>query len=226
MASDNAQIGQPFSRAEVSVFNGTSWSTRQDIDNDGPIDELSCVAGGFCAASIAGSGVIDDYRRGSWSSVDIGSDDLAAISCVSSSYCEASGFGGFVYQFNGTEWDNGSQVDTNKYGIVALSCATRWFCMGVDHSGNALEFNGRRWSGPHHIDPNAGMDSISCPTARFCLASDIDGNVIVFHNGSWAAPQKIDASRDNGLVVSCASPVLCVAVDDGGNAFIGRQLVS
>ncbi len=224
VATDNASITS--FAAHVSIYNAGTWGSRQNIspNDNGAISATSCASDGFCTASIGATGPIKDYSNGTWSSVITSASGFSTVSCVSSSFCAAADYSGLAYVFNGTRWTNGTEVDANKYGIVALSCATPSFCVGVDHYGDAYQFNGRRWSGPRTIDPIAGLDTVSCPTVDFCLAGDIDGHVVIYHDGTWSPPYTIDTNHDNGLMVSCGSASLCVAVDDGGKAFVGRRI--
>ena len=114
-----------------------------------------------------------------------------------------------------------------------VSCPTATFCLAVG-GGTYLTYDGTSWSAPEAIgsaspsdpedlvdSPASGPTPLSCPVPGFCVMVDGERDqALVYDHGSWTATL-VDSNSANLLdSVSCASASFCMALDDGGEAFV------
>lgn len=157
------------------IYNGTSWSSPDDIANF-DIYSVSCPSSSFCVA-VGNNGDVVTYNGTSWSGpVNIdGSTILWSVSCPSSSFCVAGDYSGDILTYNGTSWSSPDNVDgTNT--IMSVSCPSSSFCVAVDSGGDALTYNGTSWSSPEDVDGGKLMISVSCFSTDFCMAAAFSGS--------------------------------------------------
>jgi hypothetical protein len=162
---------------------------------------------------------------------------LEAISCPSTQSCVAVGSNGceaLVERWNGRRWrvqPTASAGACTKRGIGApvftgVSCASSAACTAVGtlqalNEGQidrplAERWNGRRWSSQRM---GGITGDVSCPSATSCTAVGVQPplvNAEHWNGRRWAAQRlpvpgtpALDWSLDS---VSCASPLMCVAV--------------
>ena len=157
------------------------------------------------------------YGGVSWSApalVDSG-NRLVAVSCASSSFCNATDNHGQALTYNGTWMPT---MITGNDNVPGVSCPTTSFCAAVDSEGNAILSNGSTWSAATLIDSgNGSFASVSCSGASFCAAVDVSGNALTFNGTSWSLPSMVDSSN-TFTSVSCPSSSFCMAVDFEGYA--------
>ena len=108
-----------------------------------------------------------------------------------------------------------------------VSCVSPTFCMAIgdwfadDGGSDAMTFDGNSWSDPASaLSTSIGLTSLSCTSVTFCLATGYGGNYVTFDGSTWSAPSLIVPSPSLPLKgtasVSCASPLLCVAISIAG----------
>jgi hypothetical protein len=174
--------------------------------------------------------------RRSWSSSQLESNRVQAISCPSSSFCVAMGGGpgndyeqGYAYTYRDGTWSTGLPVDQYTYQD-SVSCVSSSFCMMVDsvpgispagyQGGYAFTYMNGHWTRGQKIDPYSSLDSVSCTSDSFCMALDYGGYVFTYLEGHWSSGQRIGSATEFGSVslssISCTSPSFCVALGGRG----------
>jgi hypothetical protein len=219
------------------------WSAPAEVAA-GPITSVSC-SGQFCAAVGAtgpytrqAKGFAVTYNDGTWSApVPLGTGNSYAVSCPTSTWCEAVTDTGYAYAYRNGSWSGADDIypaanavhiryptaDT----INGVSCANPRFCAAVTAKGAALTWDGTRWSAPAAIGLPAIQDApafmyslatigLSCPSATFCLtaASSREEPTAAAWNGThWSpAPAPPAILNDAFKSVSCTSAQFCMAV--------------
>ena len=191
-------------QALAEQWNGTAWSivaspsTSATLDNS--LNGVSCVTPSFCAAvGFAGNGTVDQSLAEQWngtawsivaspSTSATANNDLNAVSCVSTSFCEAVGGAAsqaLAEQWNGTAWSlvaipsTSATLANTLYGV---SCVSSSFCTAVGIAdtatlyGNLVEqWNGTAWSIQPAPDANAAFGdvllSVDCFGPTSCVAA-------------------------------------------------------
>lgn len=228
----------------VVTFNGAFWTTPQQVDQFGALNRISCPMSTFCMV-VDDSGYALSFNGTTWSqpnSIDpngvddsaLGLDNLA-VSCASATQCLAVDGGGNVLTFNGYSWTMPSSLDTTA-GLLDISCTPTDFCVATDFDGDALVYANGDWSMPTPITNHgsgvstsyggSGYDLgslfASCITAEHCTAVDAAGDAITLQGGRWSLPVNIDATDASLSGISCPDVSMCVAIDESGNALVGR----
>jgi hypothetical protein len=153
-----------------------------------------------------------------------------SISCPSPTFCMAGGGiiggprdgAGVVASWNGFAWSGVHVVlpdipNENKTQISSMSCTGPHFCVAADQNERIVQWNGTRWFSPGSLKIAGDSFTVSCTSQTFCLALGSVVNTAYTWNGHTWVAQTFDAINDYG-VVSCQSPVNCVAVDEVGQA--------
>jgi hypothetical protein len=220
-------------------WNGSKWvpegipnpagATSASLDAVSCATKTVCEAGGeFDHGSDATIAIAQRWNGKSWllqSGVAPPSADnnaLAAVSCVSVTFCEAVGSGpdpsgvaieALAEQWNGTSWR--LQKAANPTSLAAVSCVTTKFCEAVGSSGSgagAELWNGSKWV--LQSVPGNALTAVSCTSSTFCLAAASDGHVAAWNGTSWS-----DQATAAGFIslgsVSCTSPSFCEATGSG-----------
>jgi len=217
----------------VSTFDGSTWSAPTPIDDpEHPvsISAISCVSSSFCVA-VGGYGEALTYDGTRWTpptKVGVADDmgfyrGLTAASCVGPDFCVAVDEAGNAYAFNGSEWSAPSNVNSSN-ALQGVSCVTRAFCMTVGHDA-AVTFDGTRWGRPASIDAQKGLSAVSCVSTSFCVAVTGYNSALEFDGTGWTTPVIIGGDELRRLTtLSCASPSLCVTIDELSKAIVGRSV--
>ncbi|HUI02746.1 MAG TPA: hypothetical protein VLZ77_04340 [Acidimicrobiales bacterium] len=202
------------------VFDGQMWqpptvirfpdvSHRLRALGHADIAAISCPAPTWCAAvSVSGDVALFDGTRwrdsASLQSIsDIESarykavPSVAAVSCVSRSFCVAVDAFGRAFTYRGS-WSEAEPIDPdsaqvgNGLGLSAVSCTSSTFCMAVDDRGDAMVYDGTSWSAPTQADPILGLARVSCASPTFCMALDDLGHALRYDGSGWSAPQAVE----------------------------------
>lgn len=226
-------------KGSVVEYNGASWGPPVTVDPGGTFEVVSCGSTRFCIA-------VDSSREAflfdgtAWTRVSVakGLDGIGSISCPSSTFCMAITGNGDAVSYNGHSWSTPAPIASISPGTI--SCASAQFCVAAgwtqtkyQGTGRAIEFNGSRWLKSTVFDPNLDLSwpffTLSCAGPSTCvIAEELSGDVYGFNGKSWSAPLDLDPALYNletvgPAGVSCVSSHWCVVVDDGGNAFVGRD---
>jgi hypothetical protein len=138
-------------------------------------------------------------------------------------------------QAESIHWHPAARIEPARNGgFSAISCPSSKLCVAVDQSGYVVTSKNpaggaKKWSATIRIDPNGTLTGVSCPTNNFCAAVDAAGNVLTSTRPTggaraWKKPVRIDPTTDLGgefvglAGISCATPTLCVAVDQASPA--------
>ena len=154
-------------------------------------------------------------------------ESLQAISCAGDSFCIA--VGDVSARWNGHTWIGSSLAS----GLVldSVSCDSPTTCVAVGtssanggHGATAERWNGSKWE---KLGKPLGswLDSVSCPTPGWCMATGeapagagrFRSAAETWSAGRWralAVPGAPGASSNELIRLSCASPTVCVALDD------------
>lgn len=227
------------------TWSGSSWSKPTSIDSSGggPFS-ISCPSSSFCLVGDKKGNSIT-WDGSTWSAPEREDKRLPiimdSISCLSTTFCMAVGISSNAKAY-ALSWNGAWSAPEGIGGIgqlTSVSCASLSFCMAVgsygplgDEDGYAVRWNGRSWSTPRKTGPTSNLIdslfSVSCPSTTFCTAVGINGDALQWNGSSWSAPRRIDDAGIPGIAraavtaqiasVSCASALLCIAVDDLGNA--------
>jgi hypothetical protein len=204
---------------------------------------VSCPSERLCVAVDSSGNAVTSTNPAaaspSWSLSDIdGSRDLRAVSCPSRRLCVAvDGSGNVVTTASpatvGARWWVRNVAASRT--LTGVSCPTSTLCVttAVGRSGGDVYMSAdprsadAAWHALSELVPHA-LQSVSCPSPGFCAVTDIAGHVLVSTHPlggrhAWRAfhPDATAARNSRGFIlsaISCASPQLCVAVDDVGKA--------
>ncbi len=234
-------------------WNGTSWTLQAPVQPIGATSNsfsaVSCVSASDCEAAgsyydAAGSQVslAEVWSGTSWkiqatpSPAQGSTSTLTGVSCVSGSFCEASGSNdngsaAFAEKWNGTAWQH--QSAPGKGALAAVSCVSASFCeavgVKVTTSGTgplAETWNGTAWS-TQALPAPAGASlsaatGVSFTSADFCEAVGTYNEDTAFAatwNGSSWKLQMVPSPA--GAVATVLSGVSCPAA--GACEAIGLQ---
>jgi hypothetical protein len=153
--------------------------------------------------------------------IDPPAGGLDAVSCATSTFCEAVDRFGNAFSFRGKTWSGPSRIDAIPDGLVtgmttAISCPATTFCAEVDQNGNAATYNGSRWSAPTTTGISAA--AVSCPSSTFCAAVGSSYTSVYSSTGGAWSPTVL-TTNTSLVAVSCPSSSFCLAVNSGGDSF-------
>ena len=231
-------------------WNGTAWALQAPVQPIGATSNffsaVSCTSASDCEA--AGSyynaaanqvTLAEGWNGTAWkiqatpNPAKASTITLTGVSCVSASFCEASGSksngsAAFAEKWTGTAWQ--LQTAPGKGPLAAVSCVSASFCAAVGTQATtsgtgplAVKWNGTAWS-TQPLPAPAGatlsaMTGVSCTSATSCEAVGTYNEDIAFAavwNGSvWKlqtvpAPAGAVATELDG--VSCHAAGACAAV--------------
>jgi large repetitive protein len=186
-------VGQNFTYG----WNGVFWEpTGSAASPTWQPFAVSCVSGPFFCAAVGQGAEISTNAGGGFTNVPspntsgISAGVLDAVSCVSASFCMATGAyangGPLIEQWNGSAWSvvpspatNGTP-DGNPGELQGVSCTSPSSCVAVGTAGDlhnqtlVEQWNGTSWSivpSPNtSATVNNDLDAISCTSASACTA--------------------------------------------------------
>lgn len=222
----------------VATYDGSSWSGWTPVDYaalSGPsgtgFTSLSCPTATFCVA-VDGNGGYVTFDGTTWSAPAVAlanSGELADLSCPTTTFCVARNDKGEVITYNGATWNAPVTVSTS--GISALTCASPTFCLAGGTQGQIYTDTGTGWASSATVfngPPGTNtVKSISCATNTFCVASSTS-YTSTFDGTHWSTPASMptqpypfgQANTAPLADVSCATPPDCMAIDEGGSAWL------
>ena len=248
----------PYRRTMIEQWNGTAWAVVTSPDTSSTqanaLYAVSCPTTTFCMAvgSVVASGVrrtlVEQWDGTAWSIVpspDVttsSGNDLADVSCTSSTSCVAVGEvysspgSALAMTWNGIAWSLSSPArpgSASSSFFDGVSCTSAAFCVAVggaygpSPTATLTEtWNGSGWAIVPSPDPYVGADqvllSVACTSTSSCMATGFGDigtlarTLIEQWNGvAWsvdASPDASATSNDSLAAVSCAGPASCVAV--------------
>lgn len=196
-----------FSQTLTLIWDGVEWSTAPSPNlggGDNFLDSVSCVSVSWCTAvgyyydgpSTQAKTLVLMWDGNAWAEMSspspgIENDLLNSVSCVSESFCMATGFSSdsdsaetLTLVWDGAAW---TTVSSPNAGIASdvlteVSCLSPSWCIAVGNfeSGPssqtqtlALAWDGRAWSIMPSLSPGTFgnvLNSISCISALSCTA--------------------------------------------------------
>lgn len=189
------------------------------------LEAVGCARSGYCAA-VDAEGNAFALNHGSWVRTAGDWGAVAAIACVSASFCMSAGPDG-ISSWDGSAWTT-PQGEGAVSAFTGISCAGARACVAVDIAGQALRWDGSRWSAPVQIEPadtsatalGPSPTAVSCPSASFCIVVDDAGSVIELRGGRWS---RSSTGRGHAFTaVSCPSTSFCAATDRSGQVLVGQ----
>jgi hypothetical protein len=241
----------------LESWNGTSWATNFLAGGvlGNSLVAVSCESSGSCQAVgnyVNTSGVtqtlVAAWYGGAWLIVptpDVGTatNKLAAVSCVTDSFCKAVGSyvnssgvtQTLIESWNGVAWtiDTSANSGTGANNLAGVSCVSNSFCEAVGSltgtggiSQTLVEtWNGTSWSIKSSPNSGTGANSfsgVSCVSTSFCeavgsylkFASTVRPLAESWNGTTWAVTATATNGADSNLftAVNCVSTTLCRAV--------------
>ncbi len=210
--------------AENLRFNGAGWVSEAGPAITRLTTVISCLPSGRCVASSSTETAI--FNGSSWATVaGPGLADLTGLSCVSPTFCMATGQSATNVNawnsktFNGSTWSAERTVFANTLNMVAVSCVSTTFCVAVDNEARTATFKGLGWTidaPPSGFAARNGAD-ISCSTTTSCVyvGTRVSARVATRLTASGWVGQPFNPGGTLRSV-SCPSDSFCAAVDVTG----------
>ena len=172
---------------------------------------------------------------------------LKGVTCQSPSLCVAYGNGGRLFVSSHPSGGAATWKVRHIDGSVPLksvSCPSASLCAAYDANGNVIVSAHplRGASSWRRAAVDRDLDSLTCPSSSLCIGFDSVGNVVTStapaRAGSWRTRSVGDTSPTYECVHyqqpndcaemllsdgSCASPHLCVALDQAGNVVLSTD---
>lgn len=156
---------------------------------------------------------------------------LAAVSCVSATFCEAVGTHDnsagaevdLAEEWNGKVWAIQStpgphSPDKPASGaLTGVSCVSVSFCEAVGSGPNGASaemWTGTSWKAQTMPGTAVQPTVVSCADVDFCMSVDGFGRVDIWNGSSWSAASNVPGFSGVSAV-SCASPSYCEVVGGG-----------
>ena len=224
--------------AKVSLaeaWNGRSWRWQQipvpaGSDSAG-LSAVSCTSSQFCEVVGSYQGRLGTallaarWNGTSWrlqlppSPGRAQSEAFSAVSCTSSTFCEAWGGGNqgapgpaVAERWNGTSWR--MQAVPSNAAMSSVSCVSATFCDAVGSSGGEV-WDGSHWHAQAIPSPaSASLLGVSCTSSTFCEAVGAGPSAAVWNGATWSVqstPTPATATSTGLNTVSCASVTSCEA---------------
>jgi hypothetical protein len=246
----NFGVGGPGSSL-AAVWNGSAWRV-QPSPNPAKaavtdLNAVSCASARSCESAgdfeILSQGntpqaVAEGWNGSAWllqqAAAPRGATDnvLSAVSCVSTTFCEAVGEHGNALNtqsnlaevWNGTRWKvQATPSPQSPFGPVdndleGVSCVSASFCEAVGNGPNGMSaevWNGTSWK-VQNRPGNGGIQGqfVSCPSVDFCMSIDAFGRVDTWNGSLWSTGTNLTGFSPVGGV-SCVSASFCEVVGGG-----------
>ena len=254
-------VGLAFTNTLVEEWNGTSWSIVGSVDGvsgtSNYLEGVTCTSASFCvAAGIFATGgtsywetLIEQWNGTSWtldtSPNSGGQNYLYGVSCTSTSFCVATGYGQFgttywqtlVEEWNGSSWSIVTSPNTstteNNY-LYGVSCVSSSDCWAVGDYGGAIQTLIEQLA---PATQNNQLNSVSCVSSSDCWAvgyystntGSYNQTLIEEWNGTgWSIVTSPDTSTTQNNVlqgVSCTSATSCMAAGWYSNGSYDQTLI-
>jgi hypothetical protein len=190
---------------------------------------LSCVTGAkatvLCTAVDGGRPVTSTDPAGAWHGRTV-TVTLDSVSCPSTSFCLAGGYGGVEYSTDPT--GGASAWHAVKIGkssaAYRVSCPSRSFCAAVNAAGGDVLTTSNPAGGASAwkttaVDGTSGLVKlvgISCPSRSLCVATDTGGDVLTSTRpaGGASAWHHVDLGSIVDAI-ACPTSTVCVGKSTG-----------
>jgi hypothetical protein len=148
-----------------------------------------------------------------------------AVSCPTSTFCEAVSLYGTVFTYDGSAWKRTSQLGAVQ-GIPRphVVCQTSTWCEASIGTSDIYHYDGASWAAipvtTGHSDD--GITALACAARSFCAAGTDTGYAYIFNGTTWSGGTQIDQGFDREdpvsiSSISCPSSAFCAAGDTYDN---------
>jgi len=189
------------------------------------VDAVSCGATSLCVTGDAEGYVRYSTKPASeeWFPLVIGSGEMTAVDCISSSFCAVVDNKGNVHVANSEAkieeeagWKS-TDVDSTK-ALHGVACTSTTSCLAIDGEGHLLHLtingSGEATVSSEDLDGTNELTAITCK-GTLCVAVDSKGNI--FESTNSGSSWKKDFVLGTDLTsVSCSKSTLCAAADSTG----------
>lgn len=175
----------------VTTTDGTDWSNATS-DNAAASDYLlgvTCLSGTTTCYAVGYSGtIVTTTDLTDWSTMTSGTTEtLTGISCLSTSYCVATGQGGTIDVLSGGTWTTTTTTIGASAWLYGVTCLAADDCFATGKQGVTVSFDSTNIA-PTIIQLAGGgttqtMDSISCVSTSTCVAVGAAGTILGTTNG-------------------------------------------
>ena len=205
------------------TFDGTTWSSPQNIAPKVWTSAVSCPTATFCMAATSAGSSAEAYTFDGTAWSDAGAIPnlvyaITGLSCPTVSFCEV--LDGLA---NSAEYVAGTWSGTGKAKLPPsaghLSCGAASFCLAGAYPGAVSVFRKHGWAANGRPFNDQYLTGISCTSRSYCLAIGNVGEASVYDGTGWTTFNSIRASLTD---VSCVRPGLCVAID-GSSSYTLRR---
>jgi hypothetical protein len=170
------------------------------------------------------------------------------VSCSSASFCALGDQDGGIATLHGRAWHYYPLVELNNStssqldSIGQMSCVSARYCVAVSlAAGRWVTFDGSSWTvhGSFEGSQDTGYTPtmLSCPSQGDCVAASTNDALYELAGGSWhrmgyltrqsILSRLIESIAPTPAVsVSCPTRSACIAVDGGGNAYVGHPFLA
>jgi IPT/TIG domain len=239
----------------IESWDGASWSVMSSVNPSATENELSGVSctsptnceavGGYANGSNLGQTLVESWDGTNWSVIPSANSDSAdntftGVSCISSLYCTAVGYGyggsglwqTLAESWDGTTWSIGPSPDPGHDNVLnGVSCTSSTRCQAVGYASNIdgifqatliESWDGTSWSivpSPNPGFANA-LNGVSCVSSTSCEAvgnyaaatipTKAQSAIETWNGVQWS----VATSRDPGSGEDDLTGVSCTSTND------------
>jgi hypothetical protein len=225
VACTSATFCAATSAAQASTFNGTTWSSAQNLTGTPfSVGGLACASPTFCVAG-GSPGRWYRFNGTTWTRATLpgAAAVLQSIACASPTLCVAADFAGHTWRWDGHHWIDQGDVLGASPTLAAMSCASASKCVAIYTSGTAATlyrvYNGTSWGASQPVGTAFGSASeLSCAAGPDCVALDNANHVARYDGTAWTVTDLPPPGEDGAIqvAVSCATSTQCRVIDTDG----------
>jgi len=226
IAGTPAVAGTATFTVKVTGNDGASATQPLSIDVNGTpgkyLIDVSCPTASFCLAMDSDAKAYTRTGSDPWSAaVDStvpGTAYRQRVSCVTATYCLATGYAGDVRLFDGTSWSTLPSPPAATQ-INDVDCVSVTYCLagGMAGPGNTRvwKWNGTTWAGPYGSTSGNGWNRVECPAVDDCVMT---GNPFTARfNGSTVLATNDLLAEGNALACLPGSTAECWGGNHNGS---------
>jgi hypothetical protein len=207
-------------QGRVATFSFDGAGTLTMVDKGHQLTSITCGSSTLCEA-LTDDDLLVGYDGIKWStpSVPVAGFVVSAVSCPTTSFCQAVGMAGGTQPaatvYNGSTWATPVPLAGTDAPSL-LSCGSTTLCAAQVADRQMQIYDGTGWQTPTTVDPHTTNVEVSCGTAVCALGmygydgGDHYGIASVYTDGAWSTPVQIDgkAAIDH---TACAPNGTCIA---------------
>jgi hypothetical protein len=199
------------------TYDGSTWSARKAMPAKNAAS-VSCSAATTCTAA-TDDGYVTTWQAGAWSAPHLVDPQrgVEVISCPTTTFCMLIDFEGHYATGHDNSWSAPTR-EPATFNAQSMDCTSATFCLMVDGNGVTVSWNGSTWHTEATGDKFA--TALSCATPTFCVTveSYYRGRIYTWNGTSWSSLTLPGEPKVQD--VDCVTTTSCVAVGDGGAAWV------